>query len=360
MWEAKKLAERGRGETSPNPMVGAVVVKNGFILGKGYHEKAGLLHAEVVALRKAGGKARGADLYVTLEPCNFQGRTPPCTEEIIRAGVRKVYVGMKDPNPKVNGKGIAYLKEKGVLVECGFLQNELREMNEAYIKYITKKVPFVTLKLALSVDGRIADYKGNSKYLSSDESLNLAHQMRYESDAVMVGVETVIKDNPKLTVRLNSKKKVLKRVILDSLAKTPLNSYAVRTAEEIPTIIFVSSEAPRDKVEELKEKGVIVEEVQRNKGELDLGEVLKVLGSREIVSLLVEGGAKLASSFVKNMLWDKLVVFVTPRVLGGSYSLLNEGGFLLSKAPQLHLKNVRVLGRDVMLTYYREDICLQV
>ncbi len=308
MWEAKKLAEKGKGETSPNPMVGALVVKEGNIVGNGYHEGAGLPHAEILALREAKDMARGADLYVTLEPCNFHGRTPPCTEEIIKAGVRRVYVGMKDPNPKVNGKGISYLQERGILVECGFLEEELKEMNEAYIKYITKKIPFVTLKLAFSVDGKIADYKRNSKYLSSEESLFLTHKLRYESDAIMVGVDTVIKDDPNLTVRLNFKDKILKRVVLDAFARIPTDSYLVKTAREIPTIIFTSEEAPEERIKDLERKGVAVKKVSKNGGLLNLKEVLKVLGSMEVTSLLVEGGAKLASSLIRESLWDKLVV----------------------------------------------------
>lgn len=357
MWEAKKLAEKGRGKTSPNPMVGALVVKEGAIVGKGYHERAGLPHAEILALREAGDRSKGADLYVTLEPCSFHGRTPPCTEEIIKAGVRRVYVGMKDPNPKVNGKGISYLKERGILVECGFLQEELKEMNEAYIKYITRKVPFVTLKLAFSVDGKIADYKGNSKYLSSEESLFLAHKMRYESDAIMVGVDTVIRDNPKLNIRFNFKDKILKRVVLDAFARIPTDSYLVKTAKEIPTIIFTSHEAPEERIKDLEEKGVTVKKVSKNGGLLNLKEVLKVLGSMEVTSILVEGGAKLASSFIKESLWDKLVVFVTPIFLGGNFSLLTDNGFLLSHAPRMHFKGVKVLEKDVMLTYYREETC---
>lgn len=360
MWEAKKLAERGRGKTSPNPMVGALVVREGTIVGKGYHERAGLPHAEVLALREAGSECRGADLYVTLEPCSFHGRTPPCTEEIVKVGIRRVYVGMKDPNPKVNGKGISYLREKGVLVECGFLQEELKEMNEAYIKYITRKIPFVTLKLAFSIDGKIADYKGNSKYLSSKESLFLTHKMRYESDAIMVGVDTVIRDDPKLTVRFNFNDKILKRVVLDAFARIPSDSYLVKTAGEIPTIIFTSNEAPKEKLENLEEKGLTVKKVSKNGRWLNLKEVLEVLGSMEITSLLVEGGAKLASSFIKESLWDKLVIFVTPIFLGGNFSLLNDNGFLLSQAPRMHFKGVKVLEEDVMLVYYREEICSPV
>ena len=223
MQTAIALARKGIGKTSPNPAVGAVIVKNGRIIGKGYHKKAGRAHAEINALKQAGIKAKGAEMYITLEPCNHFGRTPPCTDVIIKAGIKKVFIGMKDPNPLVAGKGVRRLRSAGMDVEVGILEDECRGINEAYIKYITTKTPFVTLKLASTLDGKIATAAGESKWITGEDARRFAHRMRREADAVMVGIGTVLKDNPELTTRLVKGKDPI-RIVVDSQLRIPVNA----------------------------------------------------------------------------------------------------------------------------------------
>ena len=320
---ALDLAEKARGKTSPNPLVGAVIVKDGVIIGRGYHEKAGMSHAEINALADAGDNARGATIYVTLEPCVHTGRTGPCTDALIAAGIKKVVAAMTDPNPRVVGQGFARLRAAGIEVVEGVLADEALKLNDIFIKWITTGKPFVTLKTAMTVDGKIAAYTGHSRWVTGEESRHTVHRLRGQYDAIMVGIGTVLADNPALTTRLldENGEAVSKnpiRVIVDSLARTPLDSQVVSDGLA-PTIIAVTPEAPRQRVEALRQKGVEVAIISSDNARVNMAELLNYLGSdaKMITSILVEGGASINASLVTAGLADKLYCFIAPKIIGG-------------------------------------------
>jgi diaminohydroxyphosphoribosylaminopyrimidine deaminase/5-amino-6-(5-phosphoribosylamino)uracil reductase len=356
MRAALGLAGRGLGHTSPNPAVGAVVVKGDKVIARGWHRRAGLPHAEVQALRKAARRARGADLYVTLEPCCHLGRTPPCTKEIIGAGLKRVFIGILDPNPRVKGKGIRELKRAGIEVRTGFLEDSCRTLNEAYIKYITTGSPFVTLKLAATIDGRIATSTGESRWITGVESRRLVHSMRSQADAVMVGSGTVIKDDPELTVRLSKGKSPL-RVIVDTELKTPLSA-RVLSSSGGRVLIFVTKRAARGKIKKLEERGaevIVVPFIGGGSGSgLSLRRVMEELGKREVTSLMVEGGSTLAASAIKQGVVDKVCFFISPMILGGDAlpSIAALGIKNLGKGVKLGGVKTKRLGRDIMVEGY--------
>lgn len=320
MGMALDLAVRARGKTWPNPMVGAVVVRDGAVIGQGYHQKAGLPHAEIEALNEAGERARGATLFVNLEPCSHTDkRTPPCTEAIIRAGIARVVSAMGDPNVKVNGNGYAILARSGVSVNENIMEQEATLLNEVYNKYMTTGLPFTTLKLALSLDGRIALANGASRGLSGVESLNLVHAMRLEHEAVMVGAGTVIKDDPELTVRLvdNLDKKQPTRFILDSTLRAPLTARVFDQALA-KTVVVTTGAADQGKKAELEKREIEVWTAKADDaGMIDLAALLHIMGLHEYCNLMVEGGARVAASFLKAGLVDKVAFFYAPRLIGG-------------------------------------------
>lgn len=307
------LAKKGLGKTSPNPMVGAVIIKDGKIVGQGYHRKAGGPHAEINALVQAGESAQEATLYVNLEPCSHYGRTPPCVHQIIKAGIRRVVMGMADPNPLVNGKGIDALKEAGIEVSSGILEEESRSLNEAYLKHITTGLPFCILKMGMSLDSKITSPDGN--WITSEESRKAVHRLRSQVDAILVGRETVIRDNPQLTTRLVRGRDPI-RIIVDTKAQVSLEAKVVTQKSLARTIIATTKLAPIEKIEQLKNEGVEVLLAKEKDGLLDLGDLLKKLGKLEISSLLVEGGAKIATSFLAENLIDKVMFFISPRIIG--------------------------------------------
>src|SRR3990170_1760168 len=311
---AIKLAEKGFGRTSPNPVVGSVVVKNGKIIGRGYHQDAGLPHAEVNALQDAGKKAQGSTLYVTLEPCAHFGRTSPCVTAIIKAGVKKVVIGSIDPNPKVRGKGIRTLEKNKIEVIKDVLRDECLSLNEAYVKYITKKTPFVILKLATTLDGKIATSIGDSKWITSLESRRYAHRLRSLVDCVMVGSGTILKDDPALTVRL-IKGKNPARAILDSGLRIPVKAKIFASHNE-RVFIFTSANANKNKIRLLEEKGAEVIKVNQSKDGLSIKGVLRELGKRGVTSVLIEGGARVAASALKEGAVDKAIFIVAPKIIG--------------------------------------------
>lgn len=329
---ALDLASSRAGYTSPNPTVGAVVVKDGVVVGRGSHPRAGEPHAEVFALDEAGEKARGATLYVTLEPCCHFGRTPPCTRRIIKAGVKKVVAATMDPNPKVAGKGLEELRRAGIEVEVGVLEAEARSLNEVFFKYITTGTPFVTLKMAMSLDGRTATAGGDSRWITGPEARADVHRLRAESDAVMVGVGTVLKDNPELTVRLAPVKKGQPlRVVVDSRARTPVHAKVLGSLPEtIPglagssdpgggTIIAVTDLAPKANLEALAAAGARLLTVKATpEGRVDLPDLLAALGRLKIVSVLCEGGAELAGHLARQNLVDKFRFYLAPKIIGGA------------------------------------------
>lgn len=350
MERAIELAGKVRGKTFPNPLVGAVVVKTGKIVGEGYHEKAGFPHAEIKALLAAGAAAKGATLYTTLEPCSFQGRTPPCTTAIIKSGVKKVVIGLKDPNPKVFGAGISGLKKAGIAVKTGLLSQKISQQNEVYLKYIKSRVPFVLLKVAMSLDGKITSSNGQS-WISGKEARALVHLLRAETQAIMIGIGTVLKDDPRLTVRIpGAKAESLLRVIVDSSLRIPLSSKIVKSALKEPTLFATTKKAPLEKIRALQKAGAEVFILSEREGQVNLLELLKELGKRGICALLVEGGARLNTSLIKEGVVDKFLFFVAPKLFGEERTL----GLIAEakKTFKFKITETKLVGEDLAITAY--------
>ena len=334
------LAKKGEGNTSPNPLVGAVLVKNGKVIGRGYHKRAGLPHAEINAIRDAGARTQSAALYVTLEPCDHFGRTPPCTDAIIKSGIKEVIVGMKDPNPINNGRGIKKLKAHKIKTVVGVLGEKARSINKPYIKFITKNMPYVTIKVAESLDGKIATKTGDSKWITSRESRHYVHELRGKVDAVMVGVNTVIKDDPMLTNRCFGKKQPV-RIIVDTQSKTPLSARIFSTTGQSALIITAIKRSPLAK--QYEDKGAKVLMVKNKNGRVDLKELLKILAKDGISHILVEGGGELTASLIEEKLVDKLLFFIAPKIIGGkSAKTPVEGSGVVKVKDALMLKNINV------------------
>jgi len=355
MKKALRLAEKGRGRTSPNPMVGAVLVKNGELVGEGYHVKAGTDHAEIIALRGAGEKARGATLYLNLEPCTHYGRTPPCAPAVIEAKVKRAVIGMEDPNPSVRGKGLESLKRAGLDVEVGILEKECRRLNEAFCKYITKKEPFVILKVAATLDGKIATREGDSKWISGETSRRFVHRMRNQVDGVVVGIGTVLKDDPQLTARIKKGRDPY-RVILDSELRIPEEAKVIGNAPW-KTIIATTELSDKDKIERLEKKGVRVLIIDSKNGRVDLKTCLSKLGGIGMMSLLVEGGSQVNGSFLDEGLIDKILLFLSPKLIGDREALGIFGGSrkaTLQEAIPLNELRVRRMGEDILIEGYVE------
>ena len=357
MGEALSLARLALGEVSPNPAVGAVVVK-GEVVGRGYTQEPGSWHAEVGALNQAGAEARGGVLYVTLEPCCQYGRTPPCIQAIISAGITEVHMAMLDPNPLVAGRGRDELEKAGIKTYVGEHELEAREINEAYIKYITTGLPFVTAKFAVSLDGKIATRSGDSKWISSEESRKYVHNMRYAADAIMAGVNTVLADDPHLTIRCSGGKggtarKQPLRIIVDGKGRTPLTAQVF--SEPGKTILALGRKATPEEKKAFAQAGAEVLELPSAEGLVGLEELFKTLGEREVTSVLVEGGGKLFGSLFDLGLVDKVVAFIAPIVIGGEEAKTAVGGRGIDKvADSLRLERIKVekFGDDVMVSGY--------
>jgi len=353
MLGALELAEMGRETTSPNPMVGALVVAGGEVVGEGFHERAGGPHAEIGAIEMAGERARGATLYVTLEPCSHQGRTPPCADMIVRAGIGTVVIAMGDPNPLVAGKGERILRDAGLEVRLGPYAEIAIRQNESYLKWITTGTPFVTLKMAMSMDGKVATRTGDSKWVTSEEARADVHDMRAASDAVMVGIGTVLRDDPRLTARNPGAVRQPVRVVVDSMARTPLES-KVLDLSEAPTIVAVTARAHPQRVESLKAHGADVIEAGAG-GQVDLQKLMNLLGEREVTSVLAEGGPTVAASLLASGTADKVVFYVAPKVVGGADApgpVAGDGVGLMADAVGLVMDSVEAVGPDVKLTAY--------
>ncbi len=346
-----RLARRGAGYTSPNPMVGAIVVKNGITIAKGYHRKFGGLHAEVEAIRSGGDKVKGATMYVNLEPCNHFGKTPPCVEEIAKAKLARVIVSMIDPNPLVAGKGIEMLRQKGVEVDVGLLSSDAKSLNEAYVKYTLTGTPFVIMKAAITLDGMIADVSGNSKWISCESSRKLVHQLRREVDSILVGTGTALKDDPELTVRLVKSSRNPKRILLDTHLRVPPQAKILNEAAH--TIVITT--AGEKKVEPLKRIGKEIWFVEKSMdGRISLSHLLRRAAAEGITSVLVEGGRRIYSSFLSDGLVDKLYLFITPKFLGAGIPLVEGLGVRTIENP-LRLKNVsfsRVNSEILVVAYF--------
>lgn len=350
MQHAIDLALKAKGQTSPNPMVGCVIVKNGKIVGEGYHKKCGGPHAEVYALKQAGDKAKDATMYVTLEPCCHIGRTPACVDRVIESGISKIYVAMKDPNPLVSGRSIRKMKKAGLQVEVGLLFDQAIEMNEPFLKYITTGRPFVVAKSAQTIDGKIATVSGNSKWITSEKTRKFARKKRDEFDAIVVGINTVLNDDPQLTG--SRKSKSLTKVIVDSMAKIPLKSKLFDSGDEV--IVAITSKAPIHRVKRLHLKGVAVVVCPQYKGGVDLRYLMNELCQMGYVKILLEGGSLLIGSALRDELVDVMQVYLAPKVLGDAKGLSSVTGFshkLIDQSVVLDLRRVEVLATDIFLEY---------
>ncbi len=353
MKRALHLAEKGRGRTSPNPMVGAVLVKNGKAIGEGYHVKAGTDHAEIIALRRAGEKTKGATLYLNLEPCVHYGKTPPCAPAVIEARVKRVVIGMRDPNSLVAGRGVESLKEAGLHVEVGTLEKECRRLNEAFCKFIVRKEPFVILKVAATLDGKIATRVGDSKWVTGESSRNFVHRLRDQVDGVVVGIGTALRDDPQLTARIKKGRDPY-RIILDSRLRIPEGAQVIETPSS-KTIIATTESAARGKIKRLEKKGVRVLILNSKQGRIDLKNCLSKLGELEMMSLLVEGGSQVNGSFLDEGLIDKILFFLSPKLIGDREALGIFGGSgkaTIREAIPLRELRVRRIGEDILIEGY--------
>jgi diaminohydroxyphosphoribosylaminopyrimidine deaminase/5-amino-6-(5-phosphoribosylamino)uracil reductase len=348
------LAKKGLGRTAPNPCVGAVVVRDGVIVGRGWHQRAGTPHAEVHALCQAAEKARGATLYVTLEPCNHSGRTPPCTQAILAAGIGRVVIGMSDPNPLVAGSGIRTLQEHGVACEVGLLAERCQAINRPFVKYITSGLPYVTMKAAITLDGRLNFARGRQDWLTGDKVRRYAHRLRDQYDAILVGAGTVRVDNPSLNVRdigLGKNGRDPLRLILDSKLSLPLDAKVFILDSAAKTVVFCGADAADEKRKLLEKQGVEVCPVVVSAGRLDLGQVLRAGAARQLCSVLVEGGAAVHGEFLRQRLYDEAHLLVAP-MFAGENGLPLFTGFAATEtksAPRLTEMTTRHLGDDLLI-----------
>lgn len=349
MAEALALAQRGRGLTSPNPVVGAVVVRAGAVVGRGYHARAGGLHAEAEALREAGERARGATLYVTLEPCNHQGKTPPCVEAILAAGIRRVVAAVRDPNPRVRGGGLATLQAGGVEVRLGCLEEEARAANRVFFTAVERLRPHVTLKCAMTLDGKIAAFDGGARWITGEDARREAHRMRSESDAVVIGIGTALADDPALTVRLDGPwPREPLRVVVDSRARLPLDARLIDAGDPARAVVAVADEAPAERIARLGARGVTVLSCKSRDGRVDLADLSARLFAMDVMGVLLEGGSELNGAFVHARLVDRAAVFVAPMLIGGAGAPTAVGGhgLPLARAIRLQSVTVRPVGSD--------------
>lgn len=363
MRRALALAAKGCGRTSPNPLVGAVIAQGNQIVGEGYHQKAGEAHAEIYALNQAGDSARGATLYVTLEPCCHWGRTPPCTQAVIRAGIANVFVAMTDVNPRVAGNGIRELEGAGIRVQVGLCKGEARRLNEIYLKYIQTQLPFVILKSAISLDGKIATTSGESQWITSQASRRKGHEIRDGVDAVLVGIGTILSDDPALTTRLpDGGGKDPLRIVLDSQGRTPLTAKIFNPkregeapAEPAGVVIAVTDRAPAENIANLRAAGAEVWVIEAENERVCLAALMRELGRREITSVLIEGGGEVNASALKAGIVDKVMFFIAPKLIGGKNApgpIGGEGIRHLSEAFSLRDVEITPINGDFLIEGY--------
>ena len=359
MREALRQARKGLGRTSPNPAVGAVVVMEGRIIAKGYHRRAGCPHAEVEALKKIGGRAPGGTLYVTLEPCNHQGKTPPCTEAIWKSGIKRVVVGLRDPNPNVAGGGCEFLRDKGLKVQTGVLEEACRKHHAAFIKFVTTGRPFVIAKSALTLDGWTGTSTGHSKWVTGEKARQWVHRLRNRVDAVMVGVGTVIADNPLLTTRLNrGRGKDPLRIVLDTALRIPREANVLNHESSSMTYLVVGPQVSEAALRNVQKKGVEVIRCPTREGRIDLAALMDLLGHMSLTSLLVEGGASVMGSMLRERLVDQFYVFKAPKILGGNDGIPMAAGLGPRKMDRcLRLKDITItrIGDDILVMGYPDN-----
>ena len=351
---ALELARKGKGWTTPNPLVGAVILKGGRVIGQGYHQKYGQPHAEVNAIASAKEDVTGATLYVTLEPCSHFGKTPPCSDLLIDKNIKRVVVGTLDPNPLVAGKGIERLRSTGIEVVTGVLEEETQKLNEIFIKYIVTKKPFVIMKNAISLDGKIATVTGESQWISGESSRKQVHSLRHELAGIMVGIETIIKDDPQLTSRtLNSRNPI--RIVVDSQLRIPSTSKVLTQQDRAKTIVATTKRANKEKVETLKRMGIEVIVTKEKDGRVDLQELMRLLGDRGIDSILLEGGATLNFSALEEGIVDKIQSYIAPKIIGGKEAktaVEGAGVHSLNNAFQIKRMTAVMVGEDLFVEGY--------
>jgi len=350
MKKALALARKGGGWTSPNPMVGAVIVKDGKIIGKGYHRRYGENHAEIDAINNASHSIEGATFYITLEPCTHYGKTPPCVEKIVELKPSRVVIGATDPNPVVSGKGIEILKSSGIETRTGVLEEECIKLNERYFKFITTGIPFVTLKYAQTFDGRIASATGHSTWISSDASLTFAHKLRSYHDAVMVGIGTVLADDPDLTLRLAKGKNPV-RVVVDPHLKIPADARILRNQGDSRTIVISGTRYNKDKLSHLRDMGIETMTIpEHGENRIHLKSCLTRLGERGISSILVEGGSRIITSFMKERLVDKLIAITAPKIMGQGVEAVGNLDILrVDNSIRLDIVKISRKGVDIII-----------
>jgi len=364
MKRALELSKKGMGMVSPNPMVGAVIVNNGSIIGEGYHKYFGGNHAEINAMNNAREDLSGSTLYINLEPCCHYGKTPPCVNEIIKAGIKRVVISNRDPNPLVNGKSISYLKDKSIEVKQGVLKEDGLWMNRFYFKYMTKKLPYVIIKIAQTINAKIKNLNQNERWITSKESRTEVHRMRQEVDAILIGKETAIKDNPGLTVR-HVRGKDPRRVVLDPFLETTPD---LKIYKDNNVILFTRQDTDSDKIRRFKDMGITVLRAGHEHAErLLIQDVLKKLGEREISSVMVEGGAKIFSSFIKEEVFDEIVLFMAPKFYPIGLDVFD--GTILKQVdhlPEIIFRDIKKIGTDIMIRCLLSDkntkgtnVCLQ-
>ena len=353
---AISLAEKGIGKTNPNPAVGAVLVKSGRVIAADYHKKTGSMHAEALVISSAGNKARGATLYVTLEACTHSGKTPPCVNGIIKSGIKRTVFAMRDPNPLNYGRGIARLKRAGIETKCGVLRNEAVGLNRPFTKFMKKHLPYVTVKMAQSVDGKIADAKGRSRWITSAASRRLVHKLRSQNDAVMVGINTLLKDNPRLTNRAYRQiKRQPLRIILDTDLRTPLHSGVLNNIKNNGKVLIAGGKgASLKKKLSIEKRGAKVILLPKKNNHINLRSLLKYLTGMNVMSILCEGGGELVSSLIKDSLVDEVFFFISPRIIGGKRSPASCNGLPgnLKKSIKLKKPRIELVGQDFLIRGY--------
>lgn len=351
MRRAIELAKGGIGFVNPNPLVGAVIVKDGKIIGEGFHERYGQLHAERNALKNCTESCEGADMYVTLEPCCHYGKNPPCTEAVIESGIKRVFVGSFDPNPLVAGNGIEILRNNGIEVTENFLREECDALNDIFFHYITTKTPYVIVKTAVTADGKIAAATGDSKWITNEKSRAHTHETRKRVSAILVGVNTVIADNPMLNCRAENPSDPI-RIVCDSHLRIPLTSKIVQTARDIPTYIVCISD-DTEKITALQDMGAHIIKTQPKDGHTDLAELMRKLGEMQIDSVLIEGGGEIHASALKSGIVNKVQLYIAPKIIGGDgkNAVAPLGNTLMCDAVQLKNPQINLFGDDILIEY---------
>lgn len=348
---ALELAEKGRGKVEPNPMVGAVLVKNGEIVGKGYHQTFGGAHAEIHAISEGGTNSKGATLYVSMEPCAHYGKTAPCADAIIKAGIAKVIIPVIDPNPITTGKGMQKLKKAGIEVRLGVMELPAKRLNAPFFKLMQTGLPYVIVKWAMSLDGKIATHGGDSRWITSGESRAYVHKIRSQVDGIVVGINTILRDDPLLTCRLEGGRNP-RRIIVDGNAVLPLHSRLVKSIGESEIIVAVTRNAPQERIERLKQVGCNIIKAKDIGGRVDLHELFRHLGEMKLTNILVEGGGRIITSMIEGHFADKIIVFIAPVIIGGEGAMspvLGKGADTMCKAVKMGEMNIKRFLNDIAI-----------